>query len=261
MQNKLQTEGLIQIISQLPNNSIIRINNQSIRNDSIFNFIKGREIKFNFSTCIYLSGVFIQIDKSNIQTFIQTLENVNFSKYLIDSEYFVCQGTYWESLAAVYKGLFCISDKIKLSEEFITHCEENDISVQDMYIPLQQYGLIQIFSQLPNNSILAIDSFELEDCSAFQTLEKFRIDIEFNHQHNEFSHYYQINKENLVSYIDLIRNSDLPSFLIHFAIFSNHNELLLRVYDCCIFCISNKICIKKEFIQQAQKVHLYFQDL
>lgn len=130
-----------------------------------------------------------------------------------------------------------------------------------MYIPLQQYGLIQIFSQLPNNSILAIDSFELEDCSAFQTLEKFRINTEFNHQHYEFSHYYQINKENLVSYMDLIRNSDLPSFLIHFAIFSNHNELLLRVYDCCIFCISNKICIKKEFIQQAQKVHLYFQDL
>lgn len=261
MQNKLQTEGLIQIISQLPNNSVIRINNQSIRNNYIFNFIKGHEIKFNFSTYIYLSGVFIQIDKSNIQTFIQTLENVNISKYLIDSEYFVCQGTYWEPLAAVYKGLFCISDKIKLSEEFITQCEENDIAVQDMYIPLQQYGLIQIFSQLPNNSILAIDSFELEDCSAFQTLEKFRINIEFNHQHNEFSHYYQINKENLISYIDLIRNSDLPSFLIHFAIFSNHNELLLRVYDCCIFCISNKISIKKEFRQQAQKVHLYFQDL
>ena len=66
MQNKLQTRGLIQIISQLPDNSIIRINNQSIRNDYIFNLIKDYEIKFNFSTCIYLSGVFIQIDKSNI---------------------------------------------------------------------------------------------------------------------------------------------------------------------------------------------------
>lgn len=261
MQNKLQTRGLIQIISQLPVNSIIRINNQSIRNDNIFNLIKDYEIKINFSTNIYLSGVFIQIDKSNIQIFNQILENVNVSKYLIDSEYFTCQEAYWEPLAAVYKGLFCISDKIKLSEEFITQCEENDIAVQDMYIPLQQYALIQIFSQLPNNSILAIDSFELEDCSAFQTLEKFRINTEFNHQHYEFSHYYQISKENLVSYMDLIRNSDLPSFLIHFAIFSNHNELLLRVYDCCIFCISSKIRIKKEFIQQAQKVHLYFQDL
>ena len=40
MQNKLQTRGLIQIISQLPVNSIIRINNQSIRNDNIFNLIK-----------------------------------------------------------------------------------------------------------------------------------------------------------------------------------------------------------------------------
>lgn len=253
MQNKLQTRGLIQIISQLPNNSIIRINNQSIRNDYVFNFIKDYEIKFDFSTCTYLSGVFIQIDKSNIQTFIQILENVNVSKYLIDSEYFVCQETYWEPLAAVYRGLFCISDKIKLSEEFITQCEENDIAVQDMYIPLQQYGLIQIFSQLPNDSILAIDSFELEDCSAFQTLEKFRINIEFNHQHNEFSHYYQINKENLVSYMDLIRNSDLPSFLIHFAIFSNHNELLLSVYDCCIFCISSKICIKKNLYSKPKR--------
>ena len=67
MQNKLQTRGLIQIISQLPVNSIIRINNQSIRNDNIFNLIKDYEIKINFSTNIYLSGVFIQIDKSNIQ--------------------------------------------------------------------------------------------------------------------------------------------------------------------------------------------------
>ena len=41
MQNKLQTGGFsIQIISQLPVNSIIRINNQSIRNDNIFNLIK-----------------------------------------------------------------------------------------------------------------------------------------------------------------------------------------------------------------------------
>ena len=110
MQNKLQTRGLIQIISQLPDNSIIKINNQSIRNDYVFNLIKDYEIKLNFSTYIYLSGVFIQIDKSNIQTFIQILENVNVSKYLIDSEYFVCQETYLEPLAAVYKGLFCISD-------------------------------------------------------------------------------------------------------------------------------------------------------
>ena len=51
MQNKLQTRGLIQIISQLPDNSIIRINNQSIRNDYIFNLIKDYEIKFNFSIC------------------------------------------------------------------------------------------------------------------------------------------------------------------------------------------------------------------
>ena len=87
MQNKLQTRGLIQIISQLPVNSIIRINNQSIRNDNIFNLIKDYEIKINFSTNIYLSGVFIQIDKSNIQIFNQILENVNVSKYLIDSEY------------------------------------------------------------------------------------------------------------------------------------------------------------------------------
>ena len=43
MQNKLQTRGLIQIISQLPVNSIIRINNQSIRNDNIFNLIKDYE--------------------------------------------------------------------------------------------------------------------------------------------------------------------------------------------------------------------------
>ena len=50
MQNKLQTRGLIQIISQLPVNSIIRINNQSIRNDNIFNLIKDYEIKINFST-------------------------------------------------------------------------------------------------------------------------------------------------------------------------------------------------------------------
>ena len=131
MQNKLQTRGLIQIISQLPDKSIIRINNQSIRNDYIFNLIKDYEIKFNFSTCIYPSGVFIQVDKSNMQIFIQILENVNVSKYLIDSEYFACQETYWEPLAAVYKGLFCISDKIKLSEEFITQCEENDIDVQN----------------------------------------------------------------------------------------------------------------------------------
>lgn len=40
MQNKLQTRGLIQIISQLPDNSIIKINNQSIRNDYVFNLIK-----------------------------------------------------------------------------------------------------------------------------------------------------------------------------------------------------------------------------
>lgn len=93
MQNKLQTRGLIQIISQLPDKSIIRINNQSIRNDYIFNLIKDYEIKFNFSTCIYPSGVFIQVDKSNMQIFIQILENVNVSKYLIDSEYFACQET------------------------------------------------------------------------------------------------------------------------------------------------------------------------
>ena len=135
MQNKLQTRGLIQIISQLPDKSIIRINNQSIRNDYIFNLIKDYEIKFNFSTCIYPSGVFIQVDKSNMQIFIQILENVNVSKYLIDSEYFACQETYWEPLAAVYKGLFCISDKIKLSEEFITQCEENDIDVMFVEMP------------------------------------------------------------------------------------------------------------------------------
>lgn len=50
MQNKLQTRGLIQIISQLPDNSIIKINNQSIRNDYVFNLIKDYEIKLNFST-------------------------------------------------------------------------------------------------------------------------------------------------------------------------------------------------------------------
>ena len=53
MQNKLQTRGLIQIISQLPDNSIIKINNQSIRNDYVFNLIKDYEIKLNFSTYIY----------------------------------------------------------------------------------------------------------------------------------------------------------------------------------------------------------------
>lgn len=44
MQNKLQTRGLIQIISQLLDKSIIRINNQSIRNDYIFNLIKDYEM-------------------------------------------------------------------------------------------------------------------------------------------------------------------------------------------------------------------------
>lgn len=55
MQNKLQTRGLIQIISQLPVNSIIRINNQSIRNDNIFNLIKDYEMKLILVlTFIYL---------------------------------------------------------------------------------------------------------------------------------------------------------------------------------------------------------------
>ena len=40
MQNKLQTRGLIQIISQLPDNSIIKINNQSIRNNTSVNFYR-----------------------------------------------------------------------------------------------------------------------------------------------------------------------------------------------------------------------------
>lgn len=66
-------------------------------------------------------------------------------------------------------------------------------------------------------------------------------------------------------YIDWIRCSDLPSFLIHFVIFpssdSEDKAPLAVVYDSCIFCLSDKIEIEQQMIEQADKVHLYVQKL
>lgn len=172
---------------------------------------------------------------------------------------------FYEIVAAIYNDLLCISDEFMFDASFQAQCEGAGMSFQGLYIPLHEELLVKVLSQLPDKAILAIDSYELEDCGAFHTLERFRQKDVVVYDGEEFRYCYRINKTDLSVFIDLVRESDFLSFLIHFVMMDYQDdgscEPWVVVYDSSIFCVSDKIVVGKEFIKQAGRAHLYIQEL
>lgn len=259
------TEAFIRLLVQLQDRAIWAIPDKKVVTSGAYTVLQHFEIMPQRKPGIGEDALYFQIHHTEISVYIDLLKETDLIEFLPDSILFIEQKENCEILAAFYKGLFCISDRFLVDETFLKQCEEANLLFQNLYIPLNQELLIKIFSQLPDGAVLAIDSWELEDCSAFQSMKQFRLQEKFTSEQEDFSYCFRIGKADLPVYIDWIRCSDLPSFLIHFVIFpssdSEDKAPLAVVYDSCIFCLSDKIEIEQQMIEQADKVHLYVQKL
>lgn len=257
----LFTEVLISLLVQLSDEVICTIRNRKVVNSSAYTVLQRFEIIPKNKPKIGGDGLCFRISSTDIPLYIDLLRDTDLIEFLPDSIFFIDCEKSCEILIVVYSSWFCVSDKFVVEENFIKQCEDADFLFQSLYLPLHQEILIHVLSQLPDGAILAIDDWELEDCNVFQAMKQFRVQEKIDN----FEYCYRINKTDLPVYIDWVWESDLPSFLIHFIISppldSEDKKPLVVVYDSCIFCLSNKIVIDEELVEQADRAHLYIQKL
>lgn len=131
----------------------------------------------------------------------------------------------------------------------------------DNYESFQKRILIDIISQLPSESILAFSMpAYFVECSAYEKLALFRIEDNFSRDIIVPDCYFLITKESLSTYIEQIVDTDILAYICHYMIYKKNGEdveMLVVVYDGCIFRLSDKIVIEDSFIKQCDSEGLY----
>lgn len=133
---------------------------------------------------------------------------------------------------------------------------------KDNYDIFKEKLLMDIFNQIPNESVLAMDVLMNDDflgSDTFRLLQNYRIYDSVVGDCIHPSCYFLVKKEYLPVYKYAIE-SELPAYLCHYMIYSNDmsgHEILVTVYDSCIFNISRKIIIDDDLISNCESEGIY----
>lgn len=133
---------------------------------------------------------------------------------------------------------------------------------KDNYDIFKEKLLMDIFNQIPNESVLAIDvpiDGDFLESWTFKFLQNYQIYDSFVGDCINPSFYFLIKNEYLPTYKCAIE-SELPAYLCHYMIYSNNmseHEILVTVYDGCIFNLSEKIIIDDDLISNCEIEGIY----
>ncbi len=133
---------------------------------------------------------------------------------------------------------------------------------KDNYDIFKEKLLMDIFDQIPNKSILAIDvptDGDFLGSSTFKLLQNYQIYDSFVGDCINPSYYFLVKNEYLHIYKYAIA-SELPAYLCNYMIYSSNmfeHEIFVTVYDGCIFNLSRKIIIDDDLISNCEIEGIY----
>lgn len=121
--------------------------------------------------------------------------------------------------------------------------------------------LIEIFKQIPCNSILAIDmqTTDFENSDSYGIIEKYRIQDDFTADCCFPDYYFLITEENREWFIEAIKQY-LDSYLCHYKIYrksNQQNEIWVSVFDSCSFSVVSEIKITDELRAKCSLEGIY----
>lgn len=133
---------------------------------------------------------------------------------------------------------------------------------KDNYDIFMEKLLMDIFDQIPDKSILAMDvptDGDFLESWTFKLLQNYQINDSLAGDCIEPSYYFLVKKEYLPTYQKAIAE-ELPAYLCHYMIYSNNmseHEIFVTVYDGCIFNLSRKIIIDDDLISNCEIEGIY----